>query len=101
MKVAIRDLIWEQHIRHSSGCKYNGANQMHLSVLFSVFCHVFIIDIDECEIEEGNCSHGCHNTLGSFVCVCNTAYELGSDGKQCYSEFKPTQYYHTALTPYI
>lgn len=45
-------------------------------------------DIDECETEEANCAHGCHNTLGSYVCVCNAAYELGSDGKQCYSQFK-------------
>ena len=52
------------------------------------FCRVFFVaDIDECQTEASNCAHGCHNTLGSYVCVCNAAYELGSDGKQCYSAF--------------
>lgn len=48
---------------------------------------VSVPDIDECQTEASNCAHGCTNTLGSYVCVCNAAYELGSDGKQCYSAF--------------
>lgn len=51
--------------------------------------YIFVTDIDECETD-ANCAHGCHNTLGSYACVCNAAYELGSDGKQCYSQFKPS-----------
>lgn len=50
------------------------------------FTYFFITDVDECATQE-NCAHGCHNTLGSYACVCNAAYELGSDGKQCYSPF--------------
>lgn len=46
----------------------------------------FPADINECETEGGDCAHGCHNTPGSYVCVCSAAYELGSDGKQCYSQ---------------
>lgn len=46
-------------------------------------------DEDECETGENTCAHGCHNTPGSFVCVCNAAYELGADGKQCYSQSQP------------
>lgn len=53
----------------------------------NILLHIFVTDIDECETDENNCAHGCHNTLGSYVCVCNAAYELGSDGKQCYSLF--------------
>lgn len=55
--------------------------------LYLIFFFFFVTDIDECKTEEANCAHGCHNTLGSYACVCNTAYELGSDGKQCYSQF--------------
>lgn len=62
--------------------------------IHSVYCfvllHISVTDIDECETEQANCAHGCHNTLGSYACVCNAAYELGSDGKQCYSQFKPS-----------
>lgn len=57
----------------------------------------FPADIDECDTEEANCAHGCHNTLGSYACVCNTAYELGSDGKQCYSQFKS----HLIINPWV
>ena len=46
-------------------------------------CHT---DIDECQTTEVACAHGCHNTPGSYVCVCSAAYELGTDGKQCYRE---------------
>lgn len=60
---------------------------IHFLFFLLFFLHIFVADIDECETEEANCAHGCHNTLGSYACVCNTAYELGSDGKQCYSEF--------------
>lgn len=55
--------------------------------VFSPQYFFFVTDVDECETDENNCAHGCHNTLGSYACVCNTAYELGSDGKQCYSAF--------------
>lgn len=59
-----------------------------LNLCCCFFKPIFFTDIDECETEEANCAHGCHNTLGSYACVCNTAYELGSDGKQCYSPLK-------------
>lgn len=58
-----------------------------LLFLLLLLLRVCVPDIDECQTEASNCAHGCHNTLGSYVCVCNAAYELGSDGKQCYSAF--------------
>lgn len=33
------------------------------------------------------CAHSCLNTHGSFQCVCFTGFELGADGRQCYSEW--------------
>lgn len=76
-----------------------GSNDMRLVIITrdaAPLCHdnvlpllrVFVADVDECQTETSNCAHGCHNTLGSYVCVCNAAYELGSDGKQCYSVFR-------------
>ena len=73
----------------------------YLDVLLMIrllcFCLYFLTDINECETQQANCAHGCHNTLGSFSCVCLTAYELGSDGKQCYSESTTL---HTTTTHY-
>ena len=50
----------------------------------SVFC-VFS-DIDECELKLDGCKHGCINEVGSFMCHCSPGYQLGTDGKSCYSE---------------
>ena len=41
-------------------------------------------DIDECETGQAACAHSCHNNHGSFTCLCNPGYELGSDGRKCY-----------------
>ena len=34
------------------------------------------IDINECEIDNGVCEQNCENTIGSFLCSCNTGYVL-------------------------
>ena len=34
------------------------------------------IDINECEIDNGVCEQNCENTIGSFLCSCNTDYVL-------------------------
>ncbi|XP_065917242.1 multiple epidermal growth factor-like domains protein 6 isoform X3 [Dysidea avara] len=41
------------------------------------------IDINECLIDNGGCTHTCDNTDGSYQCSCNKGYELTSDGHNC------------------
>ncbi|ROT63665.1 putative multiple epidermal growth factor-like domains protein 6 [Penaeus vannamei] len=43
------------------------------------------IDVDECQMP-GICSQQCRNTWGSYTCLCNTGYQLGTDHKSCYSK---------------
>lgn len=43
-------------------------------------CHV---DVDECRTSFTLCSHGCLNTLGSFMCSCPHPLVLGSDRRTC------------------
>lgn len=47
----------------------------------------FFADIDECDAElEFPCdpSEGiCDNTIGSFICSCETGYELDEDRRTC------------------
>ena len=44
------------------------------------------IDIDECELENANCSinANCTDTFGSFECTCNSGFE--GDGVNCTSK---------------
>ena len=64
--------------------------RMHLSAYMST-------DINECNQQNGGCLHSCTNTKGSFVCTCTPGYQLGVDGKSCYSEYPPT---HPIPTPH-
>ncbi|XP_072106506.1 complement C1r-B subcomponent-like [Mobula birostris] len=44
------------------------------------------IDVDECSVHDGSnpvCEHLCHNTLGSYKCLCHRGYQLREDGKSC------------------
>ena len=40
-------------------------------------------DISECNKENGNCSQGCNNTIGSYQCYCEDGYTLDSDEHTC------------------
>ena len=47
---------------------------------------LFIIpDINECDpgIGTHNCDQMCTNTIGSFLCGCNSSYHLDNDGTTC------------------
>ena len=52
---------------------------MNMHMLISI-----LPDINECtSIEPHNCDHMCTNTLGSFICGCNSGYDLDNDGTTC------------------
>ena len=52
-------------------------------VLHSMICS----DVNECNTANGGCNQICTNTIGSFLCSCNTGYELDSDQRTCVGEF--------------
>lgn len=41
------------------------------------------VDVDECEHGLHQCSHSCHNTVGSFKCSCPHGLRLSEDEKMC------------------
>lgn len=49
---------------------------------------LFFPDIDECEDDNGGCSHACANTKGNYFCKCPAGHYLGDDKKTCLGEFK-------------
>ena len=58
---------------------------MTLYDVLSVHYKFGAIDINECQSSNGGCEQSCMNTLGSFVCSCDSVsgYTLGSDGLSC------------------
>ena len=42
-----------------------------------------LLDIDECQSDNGGCMHKCNNTIGSYYCSCRHGYELSSDNHIC------------------
>ena len=44
-----------------------------------------ILDIDECAVSNGGCSHKCVNTAGGYKCECpDSELSLSSDNKTCH-----------------
>ena len=40
-------------------------------------------DVNECATNNGGCAQTCTNTVGSFVCSCQSGYTLASNGLTC------------------
>lgn len=42
----------------------------------------FILDINECLINNGACEHDCENTAGSYRCTCREGYAI-RNSREC------------------
>ena len=49
--------------------------------LFILF--LFLLDINECDANNGGCDQTCVNNYGSFECKCNDGFVLEDDKKSC------------------
>ena len=52
---------------------------------FSFTVH-FLLDVDECSNSNGGCAQTCHNTGGSYYCVCSIGYSLAPNRHGCDGE---------------
>lgn len=50
------------------------------------FVLFFSPDVNECEVDEGDCEGFCCNTFGSYYCKCPEGTKLGLDGKACHGK---------------
>ncbi|XP_032290647.1 uncharacterized protein [Drosophila virilis] len=41
------------------------------------------VDIDECRVNNGGCSHECLNARGSYKCGCPAGYQLAANAREC------------------
>ncbi len=67
-------------------------------VMFSIIVPLLCIDINECNLANGNCDHTCFNTEGSFYCVCNEGFLLLEDKLGCTGNHKNSD--HTSFLCY-
>ncbi len=51
----------------------------------------YLVDINECNTNNGGCAQVCTNTDGSFMCSCNTGFLLAGDLATCNGEIKNLQ----------
>ena len=52
-------------------------------------------DIDECDTNNGGCEQMCTNSVGSFMCLCNSGYIINSDdSSMCDGESHINLHYH-------
>jgi len=54
-----------------------------IAMLYCTHGSNLIVDINECQIDNGGCAQACDNTNGSYQCSCPEGYELTSDGHNC------------------
>lgn len=63
--------------------------RLHYLMCIFVFVCTFL-DIDECKLHNGGCSHTCSNSPGGHVCHCPSPLLLDADNLTCSSMFLMT-----------
>ena len=60
----------------------NRVPYVHMAAHFSQPCCyiLFVIDIDECASENGDCDHECVNLLGTHLCRCRNGFTSNGPG---------------------
>ena len=52
-------------------------------IIESFILLLFILDINECAVDNGGCDEVCINTNGSYSCQCDSGLKLLSNKKSC------------------
>lgn len=79
-----KGVFFRLHHRHSVAHCLNQRVTKH-----SLLCWWFLLlDVDECDTDNGGCSNGCLNTFGDYECTCPHGYRIDSvNGTTCLGVF--------------
>ena len=69
----------------ASGSGKCSTKKKEQSVLLTSLC-ILLADINECSEETHQCTQNCNNTIGSYVCSCNSGFIIDVDGRTCDGE---------------
>ncbi len=58
-----------------------------LFILQFILNNYFLLDINECSINNGGCHQSCINKVGSYQCNCTDGYLLATNGHNCNGMF--------------
>ena len=73
-----REFIFSMILHHEMSTRYEILQQYLNWLLFP--------DIDECETQNGGCTHQCINTPGSHYCKCREGTTMDVDNKTCHGK---------------
>ena len=80
----------------ASSCRnniaYTSEEIYEFNISINGFVYISHVDMDECILEQSNCSvhANCTNVLGSYLCTCNTGYT--GNGFNCSGMISHTAY---------
>ncbi len=63
-----------------------GKNLMVPFILNYISCSI-LSDIDECAEDNGGCNQTCTNSIGSYLCDCQSGYQLNQNRRGCDGEY--------------
>ena len=49
---------------------------------------IFPIDVNECELNNGDCEYKCSNEPGGYSCTCPIGFQLTPDERNCTGKYK-------------
>ncbi|XP_017039606.1 uncharacterized protein LOC108086987 [Drosophila ficusphila] len=73
----------DKRITNTTITSPNNTSLTHDSIPFEHPSPPACLDIDECSLANGNCSHFCQNEPGGFQCACPLGYALSEDMRTC------------------
>ena len=50
---------------------------------WTLLCYLTYLDINECDNDNGGCTHTCINQPGSYQCQCGVGFNSENNGKNC------------------
>ena len=81
-------MLMKSLIIHTIGlnCRAFANNMADMTNFLKVLLFCCYLDMNACNRGTAGCTQICNNTLGSYICSCNSGYTLDADNHTCNGE---------------